>query len=171
MSSPQVLVGKRGKRVVDFIEDPDTAWRLMCWIGLGLGLVAYADLSLLLYPLRFGNAEWEFGTFSRLFDSMPLATVATMLFFAGSVARGSRWATRGVGLWSAVVGLLLVVALLLYALNIPLALRAVTNPVAASGLKKAIVKSLIQGPVYATLFFGMGFFGWRIAGRVKHQLA
>lgn len=162
----RVLVGKKSKpRVVDFVEDPATAWRLMVWIGLGLGLVAYADLSLLLYPFRVGNAEWEFGTFSRLFDSMPLATMATMLFFAGSVARGRKWATRAVGLWSVIVGLLMVVALVLYALNIPLALRAVTNPLAASGLKKAIVKSLIQGPVYATLFFGMGFFGWRIAGR------
>ena len=167
-----VLVGKKGKpRAPDFPEDPSIAWRLMMWIGFGLGLVAYADLGLSLVPFQIGNPQWEFGTFSRVFDSMPLATMATLLFFAGSVARGSKWAFRAVATWSLLVGVLLLGALVLYALNIPLALQAVTQPVAAAGLRKAIAKALLQGTVYPVLFFGMGMFGWRTARRPSSRPA
>ena len=166
MSEPRILVGKKGApRVVDFPEDPGTAWRMMRWIGFGLLLVAYVDLALNLYPLRLGNSQWEFGTFSRVFDSMPLATMATLLFFAGSVARGNKWGLRVIATWSLLWGLVLVTALVLYSLNIPLALRVVTEPLAASGIRKAIVKALVQGVVYSVLFFSMGIFGWRTARR------
>ena len=168
MTQRPILVGQReSSRGVDFPEDPGTAWRLMRWVGFGLGVVAFVDLGLNLIPLGFGNPQWEFGTFSRVFDSMPLATMATLLFFAGSVALGSKWALRAVATWSALIGLLLVVALVLFALNIPLAVRVVTEPVAAAGLKKAIIKALIQGVVYPTLFFSMGVFGWRTAKRER----
>jgi hypothetical protein len=169
--SDRILVGKSQPRVVAYPEDPDTAWRLMGWIGFGLGLVAYADLALALYPVRIGNPQWEFGTFSRVFDSMPLPTMATLLFFAASVARGSKWGLRAVATWSALVGLLLVAALVLYGLTVPVALGVVTDPLAATGLKKAITKALIQGTVYPVLFFGMGIFGWRTARRATPRPA
>jgi len=41
--------------------------------------------------------------------------------------------------------LIVIGGLVLYATNIPLALRSVADPIARSGLKRAIVKSLLQG--------------------------
>lgn len=168
MTERQILVGSAPPlRVPDYPEDPGTAWRLMTWVGLGLAAVAYGDLALALYPIRLGNPQWEFGTISRVFDSLPLVTMATLLFFSGSVARGRKFAVRAVGAWSAAFGLLLLAALVVYALTIPLALRAVTEPLAVTGLKKAIIKALIQGTVYPVVFLGIGFFGLRLPARSR----
>jgi hypothetical protein len=162
MPERQILVGNAPPvRGGDFSEDPGTAWRVITWVGLALAVIAYADLGLALVPVRVGNPQWEFGTISRVFDSLPLATMATLLLFSGSIARGRKSAVRVVGTWSAVVGVMLLVATVLYVLTIPLALKAVTEPLAVTGLKKAIIKALIQGTVYPVVFLGMGVFGWR----------
>ena len=168
MTERQILVGKEPHlRGVDFPEDPGTAWRLITWIGFALAVVGYSDIALSLWPIQVGNPQWEFGTISRVFDSLPLVTVATLLFFAGSMARGSKWAVRVVGAWSVLFGLVLIVATVLYVLTVPLAVQAVTEPLAAMGLKKAIIKSLIQGTVYPVTFLAIGIFGWRTPLRLK----
>jgi len=168
MTERQILVGNApALRGADFPEDPGTAWRLMTWVGLALAAVGYCDIGLAMWPIQVGNPQWEFGTISRVFDSLPLVTVATLLFFAGSMARGSKLAVRAVGAWSVLFGLVLIGATVLYVLTIPLAVRSVSEPLAAMGLKKAIIKSLIQGTVYPVTFLAIGIFGWRTPSRTR----
>jgi hypothetical protein len=130
-------------------------------VGLALAVVAYGDMVLGVFPLQIGDPQWEFGTVSRLLDSLPLVTMATVLFFAGSVAAGSRAWVRLLGSWSLIFGVILIGALALYALTLPLALDSVSDPLARSGLQRAIAKTLLQGVVYPATFIGLGLYGLR----------
>lgn len=170
MTEPQILVADPAKRQPDrFQSDPQAAWRLVSWVGLALGAVAYGDMFLGLWPLRIGDPQWEFGTVSRLMDSLPLVTMSTLLFFAGSVATGSRVLIRLVGIWSVVFAVVLLVGMALYALTLPLALGSVVDPVAKSGLKRAIAKTLLQGAVYPATFLALGVYGIRKRGTVSPE--
>ncbi len=167
MNGPRVLVGEptgqnRGRHAP---PDPDAGWRLVKWVGLALAVVAYGDMALGIFPLQIGNPEWEFGTVSRLLDSLPLATMATLLFLAGSVAGGERVLVRLVGVWSLVFGLVLIGGLVLYALTVPLALSSVTDEVARGGLIRAMAKTGLQGVVYPATFLALGWYGLRKAAR------
>jgi hypothetical protein len=106
------------------------ARRLAIWVGVALMLVAYGDMAIGLYPLKFGDAQWEFGTFSRLFDSLPLVTMSTVLLLAGSRAIGNPVASRIGGLVSVLLAALLIVGIVSYLLTLPLAFDSVTDPLA-----------------------------------------
>lgn len=136
--------------------DRSLPWRLLSGTGLALAVVAVGDLALGVFPLRLGDVQWEFGTVSRLFDSLPLMTMAATMFMVGSALLGRRLSVRLAGGVAIVVGLFLAGALLIYGLTLPLALKAVTDPLALGGLKRAMVKTVLQGVVYPLAFIGMG---------------
>ena len=128
---------------------PDFGWFLLGVAGLAFFLAGLADIGLAWLPLRVGNAEWEFGTVSRSLDSLPLPLLGISLVLAAGVARGKRFWS-----WAAVVVLALfavfvVVAGVLYGLDVPLALRAVKDPVILGGLKKSIFRTGVQAVLYA----------------------
>ena len=170
MGDPRIVLGDRGdvEKRHPASPDPEGAWRLAMWVGLALMLVAYGDMAIGLYPLKFGDAQWEFGTFSRLFDSLPLVTMSTVLLLAGGRATGNSVATRVAGLVSVLLAALLIVGIVSYLLTLPLAFDSVTDPVAKSGLKRAVLKTLMQGAVYPVVFLGLGWAGLRrTSGRAK----
>jgi hypothetical protein len=140
---------------------PDVGWLLLGWVGAVFTVVGLTDIVLAWLPPALGNGEWEFGTISRTFDSLPLPFIGMALVTAAGVARGLLWQRRVAAVVMAVLGALVVASLVIYATNIPLALRSVQLPVAKLGIRKAILKALVQGVCYpvaaiATCRIGFG---------------
>ena len=135
---------------------PDYGWYLLGWLGLVFVVIGCTDLAMAWYPVLIGNPQWEFGTVSRTYDNLPLTTLGLGLLLGSGVARGVKWWTRIVAVLFGLLALLVIGGLVLYATNIPLALRSVADPLALSGLKRAIVKALVQGVMYGLVFSILG---------------
>jgi hypothetical protein len=135
---------------------PDYGWYLLGWLGLVFVIIGCTDLAMAWYPVLIGNPQWEFGTVSRTYDNLPLTSLGLGLLLGAGVARGVKWWTRIAAVLFLVLALLVIGGLVLYATNIPLALRSVSDPLALSGLKRAIVKALVQGIMYGLVFSVLG---------------
>lgn len=148
MTRPHVVVPEQEPGRFVPSRQPDVGWYLLGWVGAAFTFVGLTDILLAWVPPALGNGEWEFGTISRTFDSLPLPFIGMALVTAAGVARGKLWQRRVAGVIMAVLGALIVVALVIYAMSIPLALRSVQLPVAKLGIRKAILKALVQGICY-----------------------
>lgn len=160
--SPRIILseGGRGRRPAG----PGVPLGAIRALGVALFCVGLLDMVLLWIPLQFGVAEWEFGTVSRFLDGLPVLTmaVAILIVLGGLEARnGLLWFSG-----SACVLLFLgvVIGALLYALNIPLALKA-TDQALRLGLKKGIVKALGEAVVYSFAFLALSISAFRMAKR------
>lgn len=142
---------------------PDFGWGLMGLIGLLFFVVGATDLGLAWMPLQVGNPDWEFGTVSRTYENLPLLTLGLTLLLGAGVARGARWWVIAVSSLVLLLVAALAFAALLYASNVPLALRTVTEPLARSGLKRALVKGAVQGTLYPLVLLVVGVKGLRHA--------
>lgn len=143
---------------------PDAAWRFLMWVGLTLTLVGWADVILTWYPPRWASLEWELGTISSTFDALPLGTLGLAMVAAGLVARAQLQAARVEAVVVAVVTLLLVILLVLFALDVPPALR-VANPAIRSALKKSLLKTGFIAVLYVVTYAAMTRWLWK-ASRV-----
>lgn len=165
MTSSRILIKTDEKNRSPLEPAPATGWYLLGGIGLVFLVVALADLVLAWYPLSLGDREWEFGTITTVFGGLPLLAMGLALTFGASVARGN---LRLLQFWSVVlvlVGLVLVALLVLYAQGVPLALETVTDPILKVGLKKAILKTSVQGVLYPMAFLWTAVLGWKHARR------
>ena len=166
MTGPKVLVREekeRGSRAAYLPPAPEAAWSFLALTGAIFFLIGSANQLLAFLPARFGSAEWEFGTVSAYLDAMPLPALGATLFMAAGMALGRRWMVR---MGSAIVVLMAAVILMLvvlYATNIPIALKAVTDPTIRFGLKKAIAKSLGQGLGYPVAFIVIAVKAWKVS--------
>ena len=161
MGEPRVLVRPEKPGFGSLTPAPEFAWLLLGWVGLTFSAVGGFDVLLAWYPPLFGNAEWEFGTVTASLNGLPLFTMGMALLLGAAVARGSRWAVRLVAGVFVVVALAVILAVLLWATNVPLALHSVTDPVVKTGLKKAIVKTGAQAIAYPVGFAWVGIKAWR----------
>jgi hypothetical protein len=138
------------------------AWFLLGWLGIAFVVLGFADIALGLYPLAFGNQEWEFGTVSAILNGFALPTMGFYLLLGSLVSRGKGIGARVLALVMIVVAVLLVVLGLLYATAIPLALKSVSgNAVVALGMKKALVKAAVLLVGYLALYLFGAFRGCR----------
>ena len=148
---------------------PDYGWYLLGWLGLVFVIVGGVSLALMWYPVLIGNPQWEFGTVSSTYDSLPITALGLGLLLGAGVARGIRWWTRIAAVLFLLLALLVIGGLVLYATNLPLALRAVTDPLARSGLKRAIAKALVQGVMYGGVFCILGVSAWRHSRAARNR--
>jgi hypothetical protein len=145
---------------------PDFAWQLLGWLGLALATVGFVDIALSWYPPHMGTPEWEFATVSGTLNGMPVMAMGLGLILGSALGTGTIWLARGTAIVFAVLALLIVVAALLFATNIPIALRSVqNNPVALEGLRKVIAKTAVQSALFPLIFAVLAVKGWRRAGR------
>ena len=151
----------RPERVREMPAAPDFGWYLFGWLGVVFTVIGMFDILLSWVPFAFGDAEWEFGTVTTTMDSLPLATLGLGLLLGSSVARGKRWVLRGVSAVLVLLGISIVGAALLYATEVPLALRAMQDPTLALAMKKAVLKTSVQLLMYPVLFFWLAMTGWR----------
>src|SRR5574341_375596 len=162
MTAPKVLVQQEPTKP-RLSPAPDFGWLLLGWIGLVFCGVGGLDLLLTWYPMQFGNAEWEFGTVSATLDGLPLFTMGLALLIGSSVARGQRWLVQTLAIVLVVMAVLVLAAAVLYVTNVPIALRAVSQPVIQTGLKKAIVKAAGQSVLYPLAYLWIARLAWRHA--------
>ena len=141
---------------------PGVGWELMGWVGLVFFIIGALDLAMGWVPLRFGNPEWEFGTVSRTFDNLPITVLGLTMVLASAAARGTSWALRATGLLALLLAVFLVVGFVVYALDVPVAFRAVGDSAARSGLKRAVLKALVQGMLYPIALTAIGIRGIRL---------
>ena len=151
---------------VAFEASPDRAAWLLCWIGGLLGLAGLVDVLLLWIPAHLGQPEWEFGTVSSTFDALPLATIGYGILVAAAVSKGWKrtvWVGAVAGLVLAVV---LFAALVLFALDVPMAWKGVGDAY-RSALGKTVLKTAFMGVLYITLYAVTGWITLRRVTRAK----
>ena len=160
--SSSVLVGASVDPAT--VKTVDRTWKraatVFAALGVAIGAVATIDLAMAWLPFRFGNGEWEFGTVTRTLDSLPLATTGVALLAVAAAVTKSRWALRLLGVVFLLSVVALIICLVLYGLNVPVAIRAV--PVeAAPVLKRAIARTLSFGLIYIVFYAWLSYFTWR----------
>ena len=158
MTEPRVVVGKSDHRGA---SPPEAVWRLLGGLGLLFVIVGGADLALTWLPLGFGNPEWEFGTVTAMMDGLPVPTLGLVAVAGAARLAGARWLARVVSVVLAVLALWIVGAAILYVTTVPLALRAVTDPVIRAGLDKAVTKTAVQCVAYPIGLVWLAVAAWR----------
>jgi hypothetical protein len=132
----------------------------MLLIGLLLALMGLADTLTLWLPGRIGVAEWEFGTVSAFFDSFPLLGLGLVFLIGAGLALGRRWPVRLAALACVLIALVMWAAAVLYLTVLPLALKAVNDPVMLGAVKKGIVKTGVQAAVYPFALLWLAGVSW-----------
>jgi hypothetical protein len=77
------------------------------------------------------------------------------------VARGQRWLVRTAAVVLVALALAIAIGAVLYATNVPIALKAVTQPAIRTGLKKAIAKATGQSILYPIAYVWIAVLAWR----------
>lgn len=165
MTAPKILVGQAGQPKgisgAPLEAAPSLSWRILGWTGWLFFLIGGLDVAITWVPSGFGNPEWEFGTVSASLNGLPVTTMGLMLVLGAALAQGRRWVVRMAALLLIVLAVAVLIAGLLYATNVPMALNAVTQPVARAGLIKSMVKTASQVVMYPALFLLVGAVAWR----------
>jgi len=120
------------------------------------------DLALLWYPARFGVAEFEFVTISQFVAGLPVLTTGFVALALVALGTEDQKFRVGIGVVVVLMLVLLFALFLLYALTVPVALKAQLNPEIRTGVKKSIVKTVVQ-----FLTYGLGYFAlsWKLFRR------
>lgn len=119
------------------------------------------DMALLLYPVRFGDVDWEFGVLSQAIDALPLSTVGAILLSSGVRALGRPTLTRVTAILFFVAALALGMVLVILALAFGSALDAMNDPQAAPAIKRILFKAGVNGLAYLSGYFILGIMLWR----------
>lgn len=159
---PLLLMEVDAERLPRFAPSPEVGWRLLGGFGALLLLVGLGDIALAWFPLRPGNAEWEFGAIHQTMTTLPLPTIGAAAMLASAFALGKR------GLVRAVAGGLLILMLALLALDvifltlIPLVLGAVPDAV-RPGIQKLVARTLLAGVAFPVAYLLAGVAAWRLS--------
>ena len=127
--------------------------QLLAWSVLGISgflffMVGALDVLLVWYPLNFGVPDWEFFVISASLNGLPAPTIGLALMGASAVAHGHLTRARVCAALLGLISVLVVVLLVIFATNVPIALKAQVAPGADVGVKKAIVKVAGQALFY-----------------------
>lgn len=135
--------------------DAIRTWAILGWVGLAFLVVGGADFALTWYPMDFGNREWEFGTVTASFNGLPILVLGLGLLLTSSLQSGRRWWSLLAALGAFVLALWIVVGVVLWATNVPLALSSVP-PDVMIGMKKSIAKTVVQSVTYPVVLTYLG---------------
>jgi hypothetical protein len=146
---------------------PEAAWKYLRMAGIVAVVVGMTDLLLAWMPLRVGTPEWEFGIATATMENLPLTMVGLTLILAAGLALDSRISVMTVAVVMLFLLVVVIVFTLLFALNVPLALKAVTSEPARTTLQKGMIKTGVQAMAYATFFgiVGVGVFRRGLRGK------
>jgi hypothetical protein len=162
--TPRIIIGEdpRAGRT----SNPVVPFAVVGTLGGALLCAGLLDLILLWIPLQFGVAEWEFGTVSRFLDGLPVLTVGLALLLITGALNAKPPLLWVSGILSVLVLAVVLVGILVYILDIPLALKA-TDPGLRLGLKKAVVKTLGEAVIYLVTYTVFASRSLRMARRPR----
>jgi hypothetical protein len=149
------------------VAAPKTAWRYAGWLGLVLVVVGGIDIALRWYPTSFRSPEWEFGTIGITIASLPLFSIGLVMVLASSLARASKVGAQVLAGVFSLLAVLLLAILMIFLLDVPLALKA-PDPRVLLEIKKTVLRTLIMGLAFEILFVSSAVLSFRyIFRRVK----
>ena len=128
------------------------AWAALGMVGMLFLVVGVTDLVLAWVPPRFGNADWEFGTVTAMFNNLPVPAMGVGLAVAGSTGADSLGGRRVAAIIAALLATWSVVGAVLLGLTLPLALGAVTEAGPRQALVSSSVKTCVQIIAYTAFF-------------------
>jgi hypothetical protein len=138
------------------------AWKVLGWLGLGFFILSSLDIFLGWYPVRFGTPEWEFGTVSGTVSGLSIPTLGLYLLLGSALARDRVRVARTVAIAFTLLAIGLVIMVILYLTNVPLALKSVaTNDLAKLSMKKAILRCMLLFLGYEALYIAGAMKGFR----------
>jgi peptidoglycan/LPS O-acetylase OafA/YrhL len=151
---------------------------MLLFAGCLLAIVGWVDVALLYWPQQFGDPQWEFGIIATTYDTLAMALMGMLLVGVGLRARGSPpLLVKAFGVACVLVALFCLALLVIFTLDIPLAVNAMhgnlpgaqgaaarPSPVVIAGIKRGIAKAVLYGLGYGTTFTAMGIMLWRGAG-------
>ena len=145
---PRIIVTADRPRTQTIFGADWVPWVLGRNLAIVFLLMGGADLALLWYPPAFGSPEFEFATISRFVDGLPVFMMGLGLLALtgiGGMWRGATWTAFGISVLFAVLLMLLAA---IFVTDVPIALRAVQQPMVQVGVRKAIAKALFGLAVY-----------------------
>ena len=155
-ADPRIVLGPSGAaRSRLNTSNAESAWRWVAWLSLVLTLAGVGDWVLAWVPLRLGNPEWEFGTIVASFSGLPLVAIGFAGLLGSAWARGIHWQVRTVGWVVLVWAVMIAGALVVFFLDVPLALAAAQGPIRL-GIVKATVKTVALGVLFSVAFVVIG---------------
>lgn len=140
---------------------PGPAWAALGAVGIVFLVIGLVDLLLAWTPPRFGDADWEFGTASAMFNNLPVPVMGLGLTLLSGTAREGRKTVRACAVVAVVLALWTLVGAVLFGLTLPLALQNVTEQVPRQALLTSSVKTTIQIVVYEAFFLWLARFASR----------
>ena len=164
---PRVLVSSAASSAVG---DVPRAWQAISLLSLVLALAGLGDWLLAWFPMRLGSPEWEFGTVAASFAGLPLVTLGLMGVLASAIARGIRWQVTITAVVMLLFAAWITAAAVLFLLDVPVALRAVSgNGIARVGIIKAVLKTGMLGALFLTAFVVAGIGALRSSRRTHSR--
>lgn len=140
--------------------DNASGWKYLFLLGCGMLAVGIIDVGLLFIPPRWSSLDWEFGTIAGVFDGMPLMTIGIGTMSAAAVANGWRAARRVMVVLTLMLTVVIALLALVFALDVPVALRAV-QPGMRGTIKLAALKTGLMSGTYFVLYLALGVWTWR----------
>lgn len=129
------------------------AWRVLMSLAFVFLALSLIDAVLAWYPLYMGSPEWEFGTISGTFSAMAMPALSLYLLLAAAIVLDRPILARALGIVMAILAIGLVVLVVVWTTNVPIALRATaSNESIHFGVKKTVIKSLTLFAGYELLF-------------------
>ena len=131
---------------------------------MALALLGLGDILLAWIPIVFSSWQWEFGTVASTIAALPLTTIGIAGLHGSLLARHLRRPLMWASIVITLIGALLIVLLVLFGLDIPLALDTAQGPQSLA-VKKVIAKTLLLGVGFCLLYLAAGIAGLRAARR------
>lgn len=151
------IIGPGGKPNA---ADRSAGWRALGAVGVLFLVVGLTDLVLAWTPPRFGNADWELGTVTAMFNNLPVPSMGVGLALAGAAALESVRVQRIVGGIALLLVIWSLVGAVLFVLTVPLALGTITEAGPRQALMTSIVKTSAQIVVYIVFYVWAVRFAW-----------
>jgi hypothetical protein len=163
-----LITGTPTRSSRNVVSDVPVAWRWAGRFSLVLLLAGLGDWAIAMVPFRLGTLEWEFGTITAIFAGLPLVTLGFAGVLAAAIARGAHWQIVATAVTIILFSLIYVAALVVFLLDVPIALRTVQG-VALLGIKKAITKNVFFGVLFSVAYLWAGIAALRHAARRRAQ--
>ncbi len=163
MTAPRILVREDAKNRARAGAEPapELGWYLLGGLGFVFAAVGGVDILIAWYPPNFGNLEWKFGTVTTTLASLPLLTMGLVLLTGSAVGRGRKRMMMVMSLVLLVLVILLLGCAVLYVPQISAAVAAASDPTLRMGVKRAVLKTVIQLVLYPLVLGWISWISWK----------